>query len=120
MSYYQKIQASGGKIPRKLKKRIKKIPVGDYCYGSTIGDKDNGTKSCPYQHRVSKLSRDGERQAYCSFVHKVDDFILTDDVKICERYESFFPEFKHPKIDYAALINDKAQGIGVIKWLWEK
>jgi len=140
MGHFQKIQAAGGKMPRKLKKRIKKIPVGSYCYGTALGDKGKmihgkrkrDTIYCPYWKWVGKLSKDGDKQAYCSLVHEVDDFSLADQVKICGDYEYFFPEFKplkgmtheqimqkyHPK--EWAWMQEKQEGIGMIRWLWMK
>ena len=103
MSIYKRIKASNGKMPRKLKKKIKKIPVGRWCYGSAIGDKgkvvnhkrDWVTICCPYFHDVSKINDEDEDVSYCSFIKKTDDFLLTDMIKICDNYESFFKEFKN-------------------------
>jgi hypothetical protein len=105
MGHYQKIEKGGGKMPRKLKKRIKKMPIGSYCYGFAIGDKGRMvnrkrkwiTICCPYFHGMKKLSKDGEDQCHCSFLNEVDDFLLTDQVKICGDYAGFFPEFKNYK-----------------------
>lgn len=139
MGTYQKIEVGDGKMPRKLKKRIKKIPVGSYCYGSAIGDKGkmvNGKRQrnggcCTFFHGMEKLSKDGEQQFYCSFLHKADDFLLTDQVKICGHYEDFFSEFKHNKglsheenmkkyhpKEWAWML-EKPEGIGMIRWLFE-
>ncbi len=72
------------RIPRKLKKQIRKIPVGYYCYGSTFGAKPktvNGKKkwitvSCPFHH-----------DTFCSLMKVVDFLCLPDSTKICGIYD---------------------------------
>ena len=68
------------KIPRKLKKKVGKIPIGDYCYGSAIGEKPkkvNGrlkwtTILCPFWSKT-----------YCSFMNIHEYAFLEDQTKIC-------------------------------------
>jgi len=139
MGTYQKIEAAGGKMPRKLKKQIKKMPIGSYCYGSAIGDKGkivNGKRKwetifCPNFHGMKNPSKDGESQCYCSFLNKADDFLLADQVKICGDYAGFFPEFKKHKglssEEYMKIykpkewvwMQEKPEGMGMIRWLFE-
>lgn len=74
------------RFPRKLKKQIKKIPVGSYCYGSAIGDKGRminkelvqKTISCPFHTTY-----------FCKFLKQYDDTHLPDATKICnnEKYD---------------------------------
>lgn len=81
------------RIPRKKKKMMKQIPVGNYCYGSYIGIKRklvNGVKGfkggcCPFHH-----STKNPKIAFCSFLHKHDDFLLADQTKICGEAENYF------------------------------
>ena len=102
MEAYRKIILSGGKIPRKIKKLIKRIPVGMYCYGSKIGDKgkmEYGAKKykggcCPYHKLLKEPTEEEDAVAYCTFLKREDDFLLADQVKLCARYENLFPEFK--------------------------
>ena len=102
MEPYMKIIESGGKIPRKIKKRIKKIPVGDYCYGSKIGDKgktEYGKKQykggcCPYYRFLKEATEEDDPVAYCTFVKRENDLELPDQVKICAKYERLFPEYR--------------------------
>ena len=69
------------RLPRKLKKKIKKLPIGSYCYGSTIGDKGrmvNGrrrykTVHCPF----------GMHQTHCGLLNTHEYLMLSDSVKIC-------------------------------------
>lgn len=80
------------RIPRKLKKKIKKIPIGSYCYSNiSIGDyekairteknlrtyKQKGTFHCPF----------GEHQTHCSLLNIHEYGLLNDGVKICGMYE---------------------------------
>ena len=74
------------RFPRKMKKQIKQTPVGPYCYGSTIGAEHkivNGKRQykrggcCPFWHSSKK-----EGFAYCSFLHRHNDFELADQTKL--------------------------------------
>ena len=73
------------RFPRKMKKQIKQMPVGSYCYGSSIGAGHkmvNGKKQykggcCPFWHNSKK-----EGFAYCSFLHEHNDFELPDQTKL--------------------------------------
>lgn len=80
------------RLPRKLKKKAKKIPIGSYCYADiTIGDfekavrtkknmrtyKRHGSFSCPY----------GRHQTHCSLLNVHEYLMLPDAVKICGIHE---------------------------------
>jgi hypothetical protein len=77
------------RLPRKHKKQIKKIPIGSYCYGSTIGGKYkmvNDKKKykgrcCPFWHMTKT-----EGVAFCSFLHEHNDFELPDQTKLIGCY----------------------------------
>ena len=77
------------RLPRKLKKQIKKIPIGSYCYGSTIGGKYkmvNHKKQykggcCPFWNMTKT-----EGVAFCSFLHERNDFELPDQTKLIGCY----------------------------------
>lgn len=66
-----------GRIPRKLKKKIKLIPKDDYCY--TWVNISKGTiKPCPY------LGKHKEGWNICNFVGYYNwDVCLDDCCKIC-------------------------------------
>lgn len=77
------------RLPRKLKKQIKKMPVGNNCYGSMIGGKYkmvNGKRQyrggcCPFWHNTKN-----EGVAYCSFLDEHNDFELLDLTKLIGCY----------------------------------
>ena len=89
------------RLPRKLKKKIKQTPVGNYCYGSAIDPKNKGG-CCPYWHRT----KDPEI-AYCSFLREHNDFELPDQTKLpgCNHYGDYFDSKGHFSKPLIALAN---------------
>ena len=105
------------RLPRKLKKQIKKIPIGSYCYGSTIGGKYKMVNDqklykggcCPFWHH-SKI----EGFAYCSLWREHNDFLLADQTKLlgCNYYGKFFDSDGHFSKKLVELENRYSQ----IRW----
>lgn len=75
------------RLPRKLKKKISKIPMGSLCYGVSKRDIKAfmkfkiGLRYCPF---YSDLKSDG-KFAYCGFLNLKSDGLLSGEAKECER-----------------------------------
>ena len=80
------------RLPRKLKKQVKKITVGSYCYSNiNIGDYEKavrmGKNLRTYKPSSSFPCPFGKHQTHCSLLNVHEYGLLPDGVKICGIYE---------------------------------
>lgn len=72
------------RLPRKLKKKISKIPIGGYCYGLT-GRQYHKQRKKPFKGSAVCPFFSGKKTefSHCAFLNVQSDMELTDQVKIC-------------------------------------
>lgn len=68
------------KIPRKLKKKVGKIPVGEFCKGRAIGAKPKKVNGM-FDHKIIVCPFWSE--TYCSFMNVHEFGFLAEKLKLC-------------------------------------